>query len=301
MARSNIAYANDCGFAFNGIEWLEKHHQSKAYEREQMIRDLGIAQRSFVVDAGCGPGLWTPLFAEAIGPKGHILGIDISAKALVAAQERAAETDYRQQVQYKLASLEQLPLHHSKADLIFCANVCQYFSAPVATFAAIGPYLQQGGRLAVKDMDLATMHFSHIHPDLQARVFQARARWEQERVSWGYAFEDSWSGSKLARHLYAAGYQDVQVKSYRIKRSFPLSENCRFYLQGMAQWLVSEGAPYLSHNDKTNWLQCFFDKDFCVLDLEDFSYEETEYLASGVWSAPPSLVSTKRGYNAPYS
>src|SRR6266576_861495 len=119
MAGSNVVHTNDCGLPFNGIEWLEKHHQSKAHEREQMIRDLDIEQGIFVVDAGCGPGLWTPLLAEAIGPAGRILGVDISAKALITAEERAAEAYYRQQVQYKLANLEQLPLAYGEADLIF--------------------------------------------------------------------------------------------------------------------------------------------------------------------------------------
>src|SRR3954470_15127310 len=99
MVNSNVAHTNDRGLPFNGTEWLEKHHQSKIYEREQMIRDLGIEQGSFVVDAGCGPGLWTPFLAEAIGPTGRILGVDISPKALITAQERVAKSYYRQQVQ----------------------------------------------------------------------------------------------------------------------------------------------------------------------------------------------------------
>jgi len=287
MANSNIAHANDCGLAFNGIEWLEKHHQSKAHEREQMIRDLGIEQGSFVVDAGCGPGLWTPLLVEAIGPTGRILGVDISAKALIAAQERAAEAYYRQQVQYKLASVEQLPLPYGEADLIFNANVSQYFPDPAATFAAIGLYLRQGGRLVVKDADLGTMHFYNVNLGLQTRVLQAHKRRYQERVACGYPFEDHWVGSKLAGYLHAAGYKDIQEKLYRIKRRFPLSEDCRLYLQETAEWFVSEGTPYLSHDDKANWLQCFFDSSSCVLDREDFAYEETEYVVSGVWTAAP--------------
>lgn len=288
MISSNIVHTNDYGLAFNGIEWLEKHHQSKAHEREQMIHDLGIEQGSFVVDAGCGPGLWTPLLAEAIGPRGRILGVDISAKALIAAQERVARVYHCQQVQYKLARLEQLPLPYGTADLIFTANVSQYLPDPITTFAAIGPYLREGGRLVVKDEDLGTMHFHNVNPDLQIRVLQAHMRKDQERVACGYPFEDHRVGSKLAGFLRAAGYQDVQEKPYRIRRSFPLSADCRYYLQETAEWLVSEGAPYLSHEDQVNWLECFLASPSCVLDLEDFSYEETEYLVSGVWATPPS-------------
>ena len=286
MVNSNVAHTNDRGLPFNSIEWLEKHHQIKIYEREQMIRDLSIEQGSFVVDAGCGPGLWTPFLAQAIGPAGRILGVDISPTALITAQERATKAYYRQQVQYKFASLEQLPLSHGEANLIFTANVSQYFPDPVATFAAIGPYLKQGGRLVVKDVDLGTMHFYNVNLGLQMRVLQAHMRKNQEQVAYGYPFEDHSVGSKLAGYLRAAGYKDVQEKPYRIKRSFPLSENCQFYLQETADWLVSEGSPYLSHDDKTNWLQCFCDSSSCVLDIEDFAYEEYEYVVSGVWTAP---------------
>jgi ubiquinone/menaquinone biosynthesis C-methylase UbiE len=287
MAVKNIFHINEHGLPLNTAEWLEKHHQSKIYEREQMVRDIGIEQGNFVVDAGCGPGLWTPLLVKATGPAGRILGVDVSVASLITAQERATKASYRQQVQYKLASLEQLPLRYGEADLIFCANVSQYFPDPVATFAAVGPYLRQGGRLVVKDMDLKTMRFTNVDAELQARVFQARILWDQERVAYGYSFEDGWIGSKLAGFLCTASYKDVQEKSYRIARSFPLAETYRYYLQGIAEWLVSEESPYLSQDDKAHWLECFADSSSCVLDREDFAYEESEYLVSGVWTAPP--------------
>ena len=169
MAVNNIVHMNECGLPLNAIEWLETHHQSKSFEREQMIRDLQLKQGSFVVDAGCGPGLWTPLLAQMIGPMGRILGIDISAEALITAQHRSTDKWYRRQVQYKRARLEQLPINFGQADIIFSANVSQYLSDPVYTFAAMGPYLTQGGRLIIKDIDFGTMRFYNIDPYLQAQ------------------------------------------------------------------------------------------------------------------------------------
>ena len=183
--------------------------------------------------------------------------------------------------------MEHLPLPYGEADLIFNANLCQYFPNPVATFVAIGPYLRQGGRLVVMDEDIGMMHFYNVNLGLQTRVLQAHMLRNQEQVACGYPFEDHRVGSKLAGYLRAAGYKDVREKRYRIKRSFPLSEDCRFYLEGTAEWLASEGTHYLSHNDKVNWLQCSFDSNSCVLDREDFAYEETEYVVSGVWTAAP--------------
>lgn len=248
-----------------------------------MIRDLRIPPGSFVVDAGCGPGMWTPLLADTIGSHGQIMGVDISTESLMMAQDRCANTQYQHQVRYTWARLEQPPIEHGTADLIFSANVSQYLADPVSIFAALGPYLVKGGRLVVKDIDFGTMRFSCVDPGLQARVLQARERWEAVRVHHGYTFEDSWVGSKLAGYLRAAGYQDVLERPYRIVRHHPLPINYRIYLQGIAEWFVCEGAPYLCAEDVQSWRQCFFDASHSVLDQPAFFCEETEFVVSGVW------------------
>lgn len=282
MAVEQPVHTNECGLPLNAIEWLETHHQSKAFEREKMIRDLGLKAGSLVVDAGCGPGLWTPLLARAIGPRGHIIGVDISLEALVTAQRRSHGKWYRKQVEYRRASLEALPIDPGTADSIFSANVSQYLPNPVATFEAMGRYLKPGGRLVIKDIDFGTMRFHNIDTGLQARLFGAREQWERERMEQGFAFEDSWVGSKLAGYLGAAGYTEVEEKSYQIVRRYPLPKDFRYYLQGIAEWFVCEGAPLLAGEDMRAWLSCFLGEVDNALDAESFMSEETEFVVSGV-------------------
>lgn len=286
MAVNSVIYMNECGLPLNSIEWLETHHRSKAPERAQMIRDLHLERGSRVVDAGCGPGLWTPMLARAIGPEGRITGVDVSIEALITAQQRSQNKWYAPQLQLRCGTLEQLPVQPGSAHMIFSANVSQYLPDPVSTFAAMGRHLAPGGRLVIKDIDFGTMRFSNIDAELQARVLGAREQWEQIRVEQDYTFEDSWVGAKLAGYLRAAGYEDVKEKSYRIVRRFPLSQDFHFYLQGIAEWFVCEGAPLLDEEDRKNWLECFFDEERCVLDQETFASEETEFVATGVWRHP---------------
>jgi ubiquinone/menaquinone biosynthesis C-methylase UbiE len=284
MAVNDPVHVNESGLPLNAIEWLVTHHRSKASERKQMIKDIRFKRGSLVVDAGCGPGLWTPLLARAIGYKGQILGVDISPEALVTAHKRIHGKWYKRMVQYKQSSLEQLPVPFGSVDIIFSANVSQYLPDPITTFASMGDYIAPGGRLVIKDIDFGTMRFHNIDARLQARVFQAREHWEQLRVDAGYTFEDSWVGSKLASYLRSAGYEEVQEKSYRIVRKFPLSQDFRFYLQGIAEWFVCEGAPLLSQEDHIHWLQGFADDEQCALDMDSFISEETEYVVTGIWN-----------------
>ncbi len=284
MAIDKLVHTNECGLPLNAIEWLETHHRSKALEREKMIHDLELKANSLVVDAGCGPGLWTPLLAQAIGPRGRIIGVDISLEALVTAQRRSYGKWYRKQIEYRRASLENLPLVPGTADVIFSANVSQYLPNPVATFEAMGRYLQAGGRLVIKDIDFGTMRFHNIDTHLQARVFRAREQWEQERVKQGFAFEDSWVGSKLAGYLRAAGYEEIEERSYQIVRRYPLPSDFRYYLQGIGEWFMCEGAPLLAGEDMQEWRRCFLDEADNMLDAENFMSEETEFVVSGVWN-----------------
>jgi Methylase involved in ubiquinone/menaquinone biosynthesis len=287
MAVNNVVHVNEGGLPLNAVDWLVRHHQSKAQERLQMIHDLRLQPGSLIVDAGCGPGLWTPLLAQAIGLEGQILGIDIDSASLTTAQSRSNANWYRQQVHYKQATLEKIPADYGSVDVIFSANVSQYLDDPVATFAAMGPYLKCGGRLVIKDIDFGTLAFRGVDPSLQASIFQAREQWERVRSAHGYAFEDSWIGSKLSGYLRAAGYVDIEERTYRIVRHSPLSEDYRFYLQGIVEWFVSEESPYLAHHDMTCWLQSFFSTEQSVLNAEDFACEETEFVVSGVWQGMP--------------
>lgn len=281
-------HVNEGGLPLNAIEWLDTHHRSKAPERGRMIRDLTLKKGSFVVDAGCGPGLWTPLLARAIGRKGRITGVDISPAALVTAQQRLHGKWYRDITHYKQGILEDLPVPHGSSDVIFSANVSQYLPDPVSTCRSLGSALKRGGRLVIKDIDFGTMRFHNIDPILQAKVFQARERWESERVDQGYSFEDSWVGSKLAGYLRQAGYEEVQERSYRIVRRYPVPKDFRFYLQGIAAWFVCEDAPHLEPSYHQRWLEAFQEGEQCALDWRDFVSEETEYVVTGTWPHSPA-------------
>lgn len=286
MTVSEHVFMNECGLPLNDVPWLETHHTSKLPERQRMVRDMQIKPTSLVVDAGCGPGLWTPLLAQALGPQGRIIGVDISAESLVSAQQRSHRAWYRHMVQYKCAPLKQLPLPPGAASVIFSANVCQYLPDPVETFAAMGRYLAPHGRLIIKDIDFGTMRFSHIDEELFTRVKQGRQQWERVRHNQGYTFEDSWIGSKLAAYLRQAGYEEVEERQYRIVRAYPLTPQYRFYVQGIAEWFVSENNPLQTSDDKATWLRHFFDQTHAIFDQANFTCEESEFVVSGVWRQP---------------
>ncbi len=50
------------------IEWQVNHHLAKEPYRQQIVDDLHLQPGDFVLDLGCGPGLWSSMFAEKLKP-----------------------------------------------------------------------------------------------------------------------------------------------------------------------------------------------------------------------------------------
>lgn len=58
--------------------------------RREAIARLGLRPGDTVLDVACGTGRSLPLLAERIGPRGRIIGVDLSPEMLAIARERLA-------------------------------------------------------------------------------------------------------------------------------------------------------------------------------------------------------------------
>jgi len=84
-----IAYWNGPG----GEGWA-----SNVDDQDRELQELGDAAldalapvpSESVLDVGCGPGTTTLMLAEAVGARGRVVGVDVSAPLLAVARRRAA-------------------------------------------------------------------------------------------------------------------------------------------------------------------------------------------------------------------
>jgi SAM-dependent methyltransferase len=97
------------------------------------------------LDVGCGAGQSTLELAELVGPRGSVVGVDVSEPLLARAKERV-----------KAAGLSNIELVLANAatfrveppvDLIFSRFGVMFFDEPVAAFAHLRTLLVSGGRL----------------------------------------------------------------------------------------------------------------------------------------------------------
>ena len=99
-----------------------------------------------VLDVGCGTGTTVLRLAEAVGPNGRVLGVDISEQQLALARQRVAAAGVNQ----AQLVLDDAATHHfapETFDLGFSRFGVMFFADPAAAFRNIRGAMKRNGRL----------------------------------------------------------------------------------------------------------------------------------------------------------
>ena len=121
-----------------------------------------------VVDFGSGGGIDCFLAAQAVGPKGRVIGVDMTPDMVNLAKENARKLDLVN-VEFHLTEMESTPIQSDSADVIISNCVINLAPDKDAVFAEAFRILRPGGRLAVSDMVLVE--------ELPAEVVSDPANW----------------------------------------------------------------------------------------------------------------------------
>jgi len=97
-----------------------------------------------VLDVGCGYGVTALRLAEAVGPAGRVIGLDVSAPMLELARKRAGGIGNVEWVKDDATTHDFAP---ASIDLVFSRFGVMFFGDPVAAFANLRRAMRPSGRL----------------------------------------------------------------------------------------------------------------------------------------------------------
>jgi SAM-dependent methyltransferase len=132
-----------------GETWVEFEADLEAQMADILPRLLaraGDVVGASVLDVGCGGGGSTLAFAQAVGPGGSVLGVDISAPLLALAERRKAATGLGN-VSFRRGDAMVAPLGEGRFDLAVSRFGVMFFEDPITAFANIARALKPGGRV----------------------------------------------------------------------------------------------------------------------------------------------------------
>lgn len=122
-----------------------------------------------VVDLGCGGGLDVFLASAKVGPTGRAIGIDMTSEMIELARRNAARGNFPN-VEFHLATIDQLPLSDNSMDCVISNCVINLAPDKTAVFREIARVLKPGGRLAVSDIALKKELPAELKNDIMAYV-----------------------------------------------------------------------------------------------------------------------------------
>lgn len=136
---------------------------------QAIITSSNLSEGSNGLDIGCGIGLQTLLLAEAVGPKGHVVGIDFSPSFLEIARELARQARLADQVSFQHGSWTQIPYEESTFDWVWSLDAACYApNDPVSTIHELARVIKPGGKLILGYW--SSQNLLPGYPALEARL-----------------------------------------------------------------------------------------------------------------------------------
>jgi FkbM family methyltransferase len=119
-------------------------------ERKEILEKCRLKEGMAVADVGAGTGLFTRLFAEAVGKEGRVYAVDIAPKFIEHIEKTCKEAGLKN-VKGVVCKPDSVGLEDGSVDLVFICDTYHHFEFPNKTMASIHRALRPGGRVVLID------------------------------------------------------------------------------------------------------------------------------------------------------
>ncbi len=150
-----------------------------------------------VLDLGSGGGIDCFLAARQVGPRGYVIGVDMTPDMLEKARANARKMGV-QNVEFRLGEIEHLPVADEAVDVIISNCVINLSPDKLQVFREAFRVLRPGGRLAVSDIVTRV----ELPQDVKENL-----------GSWASCVAGAWVDRDYVAAIEAAGFADVKIEA----------------------------------------------------------------------------------------
>ena len=230
------------------------------------IHALDLPPGSRGLDVGCGIGLQVMLLAEAVGPAGHVTGVDLSPEFLVYARSIAEKAGISEQVSFQKGDMNKLPFDDDTFDWVWSANCAGYAPGePLPLLKELARVVKPGGSVII--LAWSSQQLLPGYPVLEAHL---------NATSSGIApFVEGTAPElhfpRMMGWFRRAGMEDVTVRTFAGDVCAPLSDEMRSALTALIEMRWVDVGAELSEGDWAEFQRlCLAESPEFILDIPDY-------------------------------
>lgn len=230
------------------------------------IQALQLPPGSRGLDAGCGIGLQALLLAEAVGPAGHVTGLDLSPQFLVHAREIAEKAGLSERISFQQGDVNRLPFDDGAFDWAWSANCVGYHPAePLPMLRELTRVVKPGGSVAI--LAWSSQQLLPGYPLLEARLNATSSGIapfvKVERPELHFLRALAW--------FREAGLEEPTAQTFVGDAHAPLSDDMRSALMALLEMRWPGVQSDVSQEDWTEFQRlCQPESPDFILDLPDY-------------------------------
>ena len=131
-------------------DWLQNYERDSWQKPDEVVENLKLTPGDIIVDIGAGDGYFTRRFAEAVGPRGQAVGLEV-ASSKVESMKRDADRLGLENYTAVLAEKDDPGFEPESVDVVFLCNAYHHIGNRVDYFKKVSAGLKKDGRVIVVD------------------------------------------------------------------------------------------------------------------------------------------------------
>jgi len=163
-----------------------------------------IKEGETVIDLGSGGGFDCFLASKKVGPKGYVIGVDMTPEMINKSRIMCKKYRYRN-VDFRLGEIENLPVADNTADVIISNCVINLSPNKQRVYNEAYRVLKKGGRIAISDVVLVRELTEEMKQD--------------EKLYCGWVTGAS-SVEELKFYLEKAGFSEISIETQEVSKEY---------------------------------------------------------------------------------
>ena len=204
----------------------------------RLVAELAPHPGEVALDIGCGRGAALLPLAEAVGPSGRVVGIDLSPRMVEAAAAQVAARSVGATVEVRVGDAQGPDLTPGTFDVIASSLVLFFRPDPPGALSAWRELLADGGRLGISSFGPFSEHWHEVDavfkPYLPAQMADPRTQRQ----------DSPFNSDEGVEHLLAgAGFSDVRTVTFDLEVRFADADHWHRWTWSVGQRRMWEAIP----------------------------------------------------------